>query len=125
MAAILDSSVWFDYFLGKPWAKKFKSLVDSNETILISSVNLIEVYSKYLLKNPDEAEEKKNFMLSRCKLVEVNKEIALEASELKSKHSLALADSIILATARLNNAKVLTFDSDFIGLQGVEVIKRR
>ncbi|MBI5035744.1 type II toxin-antitoxin system VapC family toxin [Candidatus Micrarchaeota archaeon] len=121
----LDSSVWFSYFFGESGGKQAKDIIESDEPILLSVINLIEIYSKYLLRSPLDAEEKRNFLLSRCELVGVSKDIALEASRLKAKHQLAIADAIILATAQLNKATLITTDKDFEGLKGVRLLKRR
>lgn len=120
-----DSSVWIDYFTGQPWARKVKPLIDGDDAIFISSVNLVEILSKYYLRSGVEAEQIKRILLGRCRIIDVTKEIALQAAQLKATHSLALADSIILATARASNATLFTMDSDFEGLQGVRVLKRR
>ncbi len=122
---LFDTSAWFDYLQAKPWAKPLKRIVDSDEPLLLSAINLVELYSKYFERSAEEAEEVKNVMLARCKLIDVNKEIALEASSLKAKYHLALADSLILATARVHDATLVTFDSDFEGLKGVWLVKRR
>ena len=52
-------------------------------------------------------------------LAELDDQLALEAAELSADTKLALADSIILATARVQDAELWTQDSDFEGLEGV------
>ena len=52
-------------------------------------------------------------------LVELDDPLALEAAELSIETKLALADSIILATAQARDAELWTQDSDFEGLEGV------
>ena len=46
-------------------------------------------------------------------LVELDDRLALEAAELSIETKLALADSIILATAHAHDAELWTQDSDF------------
>lgn len=122
---VFDSSIWFDYFQAKPWCKAIRPTMASNDPILLSAVNLVEILSLYRLRAPPQADEIKDVLLNRCRLVEVTKEVALLASELKARHALALADAVVLATARLNDAVVWTYDSDFEGLKGARVLKRR
>ncbi|MBI4360807.1 type II toxin-antitoxin system VapC family toxin [Candidatus Micrarchaeota archaeon] len=122
---LLDSSVWIDYFTGAPWTRQVASIVQSSEPIFLSVVNLVEIYSKYLLRSESEAEKIKRILLSRCRIIEVNQDIALQASALKAKHTMAIADAMILATARSQGVSLLTYDSDFQGLKGVRVLKRR
>jgi predicted nucleic acid-binding protein len=52
-------------------------------------------------------------------VTELDNQLALEAAELSVDAKLALADSIILATARAHDAELWTQDSDFDGMDGV------
>jgi len=52
-------------------------------------------------------------------------EIALTAADLSLAHRLAMADAIILATARAHDAQIFTTDSDFEGLEGATVFSKR
>lgn len=53
----------------------------------------------------------------------VDETLALEAADISLKHGLAMADSIIYATARRHDAKLVTGDADFEGLPGAIVIR--
>jgi len=46
--------------------------------------------------------------------------LALEAAELSAETKLAMADSVLLATARANGAVFWTQDRDFDGIDGVQ-----
>ena len=52
-------------------------------------------------------------------VIDLDDRIALEAAELSAATKLALADSIILATAQVHGAGLWTQDADFEGLEGV------
>ena len=52
-------------------------------------------------------------------MVDLDDQLALEAAELSIETKLALADSVILATAYAHDAELWTQDSDFEGLEGV------
>ena len=54
------------------------------------------------------------------KMVDLDSALALSAAEVGLTNKLPLADSIILATARLFDATVWTQDADFDGLPGVK-----
>jgi predicted nucleic acid-binding protein len=49
--------------------------------------------------------------------------LALEAADVSLEHGLAMADSIVYATARRHGAKVVTGDADFDGLPDTVVIR--
>ncbi len=121
----LDSSAWMAYFFGEPGGRQIAAMVDSNEPILLSVINLAEIYSQFLMKSAADSEEKRMFLMTRCQLADVTDEIAMEAARIKAKHRLALADALLLATGRTHSCPMQTFDSDFQGLKGARVLKRR
>ena len=63
-------------------------------------------------------------MMYDGKIVDLDREIALIAAELSFELKLPMADSIILATARANDAILWTQDVHFKGLAGVKYIKK-
>ncbi|PYQ57979.1 MAG: hypothetical protein DMF58_16815 [Acidobacteria bacterium] len=48
--------------------------------------------------------------------------MALTAAELSLAHRLAMADAVMLATARKYDADLITTDSDFAGIAGVTMV---
>ena len=52
-------------------------------------------------------------------------DLALEAALISGETGLPMADSIILATARLHRATLWTQDADFEGMEGVEYVARQ
>lgn len=57
-------------------------------------------------------------------IVDLDDRLAMDAAEMSVATKLALADSIMLATARAHDAVFWTQDADFDGLEGVR-LKRR
>jgi len=53
----------------------------------------------------------------------VDESIALEAADVALKHGLAMADSIVYATAQRHGAKLVTADADFDGLPNTVLIR--
>jgi len=68
---------------------------------------ILRVYSE------DIAEEKIEVMKQMAFVCGVSEEIAVEAAKLKHKKKWGLGDSIIYATAKKVDARVLTGDPDF------------
>ncbi len=63
--------------------------------------------------------------MSTGNIVDLNQQIALLAADLSREHRLAMADSIIYATARAYNATFWTQDAHFNGLPGVKYIQKQ
>lgn len=60
----------------------------------------------------------------RCATIApVDETLALEAADISLQHGLAMADSIVYATARRHDAKLVTGDADFEGLPGAIVVR--
>lgn len=58
-------------------------------------------------------------------IVDLTKDIALNAALLSRAHKLAMADSVILATARAFDAELWTQDVHFANLAGVHYIEKK
>ena len=57
--------------------------------------------------------------------MELNRQLAINAATISIDFKLALADSIILATARANEATLWTQDEHFKELDGVKYIEKK
>jgi predicted nucleic acid-binding protein len=123
MTVLIDSSAWFDHFFGNRRGEAVRRILAGDEAIIISSINLMEIYAHYLKKSPGEADEKKIFLLARCQLVPADKEVVLEAARVKVRRGLSLADAIVWATAEKHGAKLVCCDSDFRGYKPLELLR--
>jgi len=118
---LVDSWAWIEYFKGTEAGKKAKRVIeDLEEVVIISTINLAEVYY-WILQFYDEktAEEKRKVMKRRSFVCDVDEEIAVDAAKIKREKKWGLGDAIVYATAIRENAKVLTGDPDFKELDGV------
>lgn len=121
MIALLDSWAWVEFFAGSKTGEKVKTYVmDEDQEIIISSINLAEIY-RIALDRFDEqtAEKRRRAMISRCYLIPVDEEIAIKGAKLRHERDWGLGDALIYATAIRENAKVLTGDPHFKGLKDV------
>jgi len=62
-------------------------------------------------------------VLRRATIAPVDEPLALEAADLSLTHGLAMADSLVYATARRFGATLVTGDADFEGLPEAVVIR--
>ena len=61
--------------------------------------------------------------LRRATIAPVDESLALEAADVSLAHGLAMADSLVYATARRYEAMLVTGDADFQGLPGTVVVR--
>ncbi len=123
MTVLIDSSAWIEYFKGTSYGKKAGEYIEGNEEIIISSINVAEVYKFLLKNNPQESENLIAFVLKTSFIIPISTEIALKAAKIKHEKNLGMADAIVLATAQLHNAKIITGDRDFEDFDNVEIIR--
>jgi len=123
---VVDSFAWFEYFLGTPAGEVVRSYIEEGKT-LTPTIVIAELSEKYGRLGIDFRERLK-FMKLRSHLIPLDEKIAELAGRLslgrkkKAKHW-GMADSVILATARLGNHKIITGDERFRDLAEVMMIK--
>lgn len=122
MTVLLDSWAWIEYVKGSKAGNKVQEYVESNEEILISTINIAEIYRKLLHDTPQEADRIINLILNRSFTIFLDIETALNAAKIKYEKKFGMADAIVLATARSHSATIITGDNDFKGLENVKMI---
>ena len=61
--------------------------------------------------------------MRRAEIAPIDESLALEAADISLAHGLAMADSVVYATARRHGAKLVTADADFEDLAETVVIR--
>lgn len=117
---LVDSSGWLEYFADGKNASRFAEPLEDLESLVVPSVSIYEVFMVLLREAGEEAALQAITAMQRGKVVDLTPQLALSAAILSLKHSLPMADSIILASARANEAVVWTQDADFKGLENVK-----
>lgn len=122
---VVDSSGWIEYFADGPNVSFFEAAIQDAESLVVPAIMLYEVF-KRLLREPDGESLGLRVVaaMQRGNVVDLDAELALEAARLAHERRLAMADSVILATAHQHGATVLTQDSDFEGLPGVKYVQK-
>jgi predicted nucleic acid-binding protein len=89
------------------------------------AVSVYEVFKVLLREAGEEAAIQGAAAMQRGRLVELTIQRALAAAAFSLRHSLPMADSMILAAAREHGATVWTLDEDFKGLENVRYFARK
>jgi len=119
MTVLLDSWAWIEYWKGGRRAKAAAAHIEGDEEAVASTINLAEVYFWILrFYGESTAVKKASTMEKRCILIPVERRIAVEAAKARQRHGLALADSLVYATAEEVGAKLVTGDPDLRDLEG-------
>lgn len=110
---VIDSSGWIEFFTDGPLADAYAAKLVRLNQVLTPVIVLYEVYKR--LKR-DLSEDEAVIAVSAMQptqIVPITSELALTAADLSLELDLAMADAIILATARLHKAELITSDRDF------------
>lgn len=117
---VVDSSAWIEYFGEGPNASFFASAIEAIDQLIVPSLVVYEVFKRVAQIAGEDAALKAVSVMLAGEVVDLNTVIALEAARVSLTERLAMADSVILATARMSNAILWTQDSHFEGTPGVE-----
>jgi toxin FitB len=121
---VVDSSGWLSYFGKDENADQFAPVIQSTDTLIVPTICMYEVFKRVLAQRGEEAALQAVGIMSLGTSADLTQEIAINAAQISSTHKLAMADSIILATARANKATLWTQDADFDGIGGVRYVPK-
>lgn len=122
---LVDSSAWLEYLADGPNANFFAPAIEKTRELLVPAIVLFEVFKKVLQERSENAALEAISVMQHGRIVELSGALALNAARLSHHHKLPMADSIILATARVSDAIIWTQDSDFAGMENVRFRQRK
>jgi toxin FitB len=122
---VVDSSGWLEYFVRGPNTTFFKPALHKTESLLVPTICIYEVYKWIVSQRDDEEALAAIAWMTTAQMADLNQEIAIQAADFSREYKLAMADSVIYATARAFRATLWTQDAHFSGLEGVEFIEKR
>ncbi len=109
---IVDSSGWLEWFSNGKLADAYEKHLRDRENILVPTIILFEVY-KVLKREVSEEKALRAAGYMKNRLVaHLDEPLALAAADIALQAGLAMADAIIVATARANNCSIITSDAD-------------
>lgn len=121
---VVDSSAWLEYFSNSKYAKNFAKAIESTETLLVPTISIFEVFKKVSKERGEDLALQAVALMQQGRVVALDVSISLTASKISLELNIPMADSIILATARLHKATLWTQGPDFRGLDGVRYFKK-
>ena len=117
---VVDSSAWLEYFADGPNAGEFAEPIADTGQLVVPSITLFEVFTRVRVQRDPAAALYAVAQMMHGRVVDLDAELAVAAAALSAEAGLAMADSVVLATAREADATLWTQDSDFEGMKGVE-----
>lgn len=121
---LVDSSGWIEYFTDGPNAEVFAGPLSDASRLVVPTICFYEVFRVVLRERGEDDALRVAASMRRGREVPLSSALALESARLAQEWGLAMADSIILATARITGATLWTQDSDFKDAPDVRYFQR-
>ena len=122
---VVDSSGWLEYFANGAHAQKFLPALKDTASLVVPAVSIYEVFKVVLRERGENTAIQVAMAMQKAPVVEMTSPLAMAAAKISLELSLPMADSMILATARLHNATLWTLDVHFKDIVGVKYFAKR
>lgn len=123
MKIVLDSSGWIEFFTDGPRAHQYAPYLASQYDLITPTIVLYEVYKKIKRERGEETALLFAGRLGMTQVIQLTASIAFLAADLSLRHGLAMADAIVYATGKDQEAAVVTGDADLKDLPGVVYVE--
>ncbi len=117
---VVDSSAWLEYFADGPNAGFFAPAIEATDELIVPTICLLEVFKRVCQQRGEGPALQVVAVMQQGRVVDLDSALALVAAKIGADTKLALADSVVLATARQADATLWTQDVDFRGLPDVK-----
>jgi predicted nucleic acid-binding protein len=121
---LVDSSGWIDFFTDGGNAAKYGSYLEKLSEVVTPTIVLYEVYKLVKRERTEEEALLAAAQIQKTRIVPLSDSLALAAADVSLEFRLAMADSIVYATARAEDAELVTSDSDLRNLPGVTFLPK-
>jgi predicted nucleic acid-binding protein len=122
---VIDSSGWIEFFTDGRLADEYARHLRHLPSVVTPVIVIYEVYKRLKRDLSEDDAVVAVSAMQRSTVVGITQDLALSAADLSLEHGLAMADAIVLATARQFGAELLTSDRDFEGMQGVTYLPNK
>ncbi len=122
---IVDSSGWLEYFADGPNAHRYLPALQDTGSLIVPAVSIYEVFKVVLRESGENAALQAVMAMRSATVVDLTPQLAMTAAKISLENSLPMADSIILATARMYNATIWTQDAHFKKISGVRFFAKK
>ena len=117
---VVDSSGWLEYFTEGVNSTFFENVIEKKNELLVPTISIYEVFKKIVLERTENEALLAIATMLQGKVVELDSNLSISAARISLKLQIPMADSIMLATARIYNAVLWTQDSHFEKIDGVQ-----
>jgi len=122
---VVDSSGWLEYFADGPNASFFEPVILDLKNLVVPTLSLFEVFKRIIQQKDEGAALQAVAIMQQGNVVDLSTALAIDAARLSVELKIPMADSIMLATSRSYDAVLWTQDSDFTGIDNVNLCMKK
>ena len=122
---VVDSSGWLEYFADGPNADFFAPAIEATSELVVPAISVYEVFKRVLQQRSESEALQAVAVMMRGRGVDLDAQLALTAARVSTQYRIPMADSIILATARVHGAILWTQDEYFEQIESVRYIAKQ
>jgi len=119
---LVDSCGWLEYYADGPNADFYAGAIEDIDNLIVPVICIYEVFRKILQQRGEAPALQAVAVMHQGLVVDLSSPLALSAAKIGVELKMPLADSIILATARVHNATVWTQDAHFKDIEGIRYV---
>jgi predicted nucleic acid-binding protein len=120
---VVESCGWLEYFSAGPLAEKYYPYLKDTARVIVPTIVIYEVYKKIKREAGEEKALLAVAQMQSAVVAPFSSGVVLLAADVSLANNLPMADAIVYATAKIENAKLITSDEHFVGLDLVEYIQ--
>lgn len=113
---IVDSSCWIEYFDETDIGQKVKPVIENRQALVVPAITLFEVFKRITTRSDRNTALGAVAAMRLGKAIPLDNDLSIYAADISKQYKLAMADSIIYATALHYGATLWTADKHFDGL---------
>ncbi len=122
---LVDSCGWLEYLADGPNANFFASALENSEELLVPTLCILEVFKRVLQQRGEDAALQAAALMQQGQVIDLDSGTAVTAAKIGHEIKLALADAVVVASARIHHAVIWTQDSNLKNIEGVKYVKKR
>ena len=122
---LYDTRFFAEYFYStdQQLVRKLKEELRSVKERMVSSLTVHEIHRVVLKKEGKEVATIRSSTIRRdFQVIDVDYAIAVKSAELRSKHQMPMADSVIAATAQIQGCPLFSDDAHFKNIENLKLV---
>jgi predicted nucleic acid-binding protein len=121
---VVDSSCWLEYFAGSAVGDAVSGALEDLDNLIVPSITIYEVFKKLLLETDEDRALLAVAHMKQGQVIDLDSDLSIYSAKVGKDFKLAMADSVIYATALKYSCTLWTQDNHFNGLSGVKYFKK-